>query len=162
MTCRSFLPSVLCSSPIKSFILRVSVKDTFPDRHLSLCVFCRGLAPASVFAKHVALLLLLLHGRRERDQIKESDNDVEVPQSFFTTDELERLMEETKPEWLPASSYFAPEEGAAGKIGRGGLFVEEPATGTRLRRLNNGEKRDRMEGLREETRREETLVSKKK
>jgi len=57
-------------------------------------------------------------------------------------------MEETKPEWVPATSYFTPEEGAAGKIGRGGLFVEEPATGTRLRRLNNGAW---PEGLREET-----------
>lgn len=71
-------------------------------------------------------------------QIKESDSDVEVPQSFFTSKELETLMEETKPEWVPASEYFIPEEGSAGKIGRGGLFVEEPVTGTRLRRLNNG------------------------
>lgn len=76
--------------------------------------------------------------RLQFSQIKESDSDVEVPQSFFTSKELETLMEETKPEWVPASEYFTPEEGSAGKIGRGGLFVEEPVTGTRLRRLNNG------------------------
>ena len=76
-------------------------------------------------------------------QIKESDSDVEVPESFFTAKELETLMEETKPEWVPASSYFTAEdeEGSAGKVGRGGLFVEEPATGARLRRLSNGEMR---------------------
>lgn len=63
---------------------------------------------------------------------------MEVPQSFFTGKELEALMDETKPEWVPASEYFSAEDGAAGKIGRGGLFVEEPSTGTRLRRLSNG------------------------
>lgn len=72
-------------------------------------------------------------------QINESDGDVEVPESFFTNSELERLMEETKPEWVPASEYFAPEDGTPGKIDRSGLFVEEPETGTRLRRLSNGE-----------------------
>lgn len=80
---------------------------------------------------------------RRASQIKESDSDVEVPESFFTAKELETLMEETKPEWVPASSYFTAEdeEGSAGKVGRGGLFVEEPATGARLRRLSNGEMR---------------------
>ncbi|CAM9586417.1 unnamed protein product [Ectocarpus sp. 12 AP-2014] len=72
------------------------------------------------------------------EEINESNNDVEVPQSFFTGRELEALMDETKPEWVPASEYFSAEDGAAGKIGKGGLFVEEPATGTRLRRLSNG------------------------
>ncbi|CAM9843317.1 unnamed protein product [Pylaiella littoralis] len=72
------------------------------------------------------------------EEIKESDTDVEVPQSFFTSSELERLVEETKPEWVPASEYFAPEDGTPGKIDGGGLFVEEPETGTRLRRLSNG------------------------
>eukprot|EP00903_Cladosiphon_okamuranus_P006624 g6470.t1 len=74
------------------------------------------------------------------EEIKESDSDVEVPESFFTAEELETLVEETKPEWVPASSYFSAEdqEGSAGKVGRGGLFVEEPATGVRLRRLSNG------------------------
>lgn len=73
------------------------------------------------------------------DQVQEAEHDVEVPQSFFSTDELNRLLEETKPEWIPASDYFTPgEAGSGGKIGRGGLFVEEPVTGTRLRRLSNG------------------------
>eukprot|EP00752_Nemacystus_decipiens_P009435 g8434.t1 len=55
------------------------------------------------------------------EEIKESDSDVEVPESFFTAKELETLMEETKPEWVPASTYFSAEdeEGSAGKIGRG-------------------------------------------
>lgn len=63
---------------------------------------------------------------------------MEVPQSFFSSDELNRLLEETKPEWIEASDYFTPGESSGGKIGRGGLFVEEPVTGTRLRRLSNG------------------------
>lgn len=71
-------------------------------------------------------------------QLDESAADVEVPQSFFSTQELKALIDQTKPEWIPAAEYFDPKTAATGKIGRGGLFVEEPVTGTRLRRLNNG------------------------
>lgn len=71
-------------------------------------------------------------------QVQETEQDVEVPQSFFTSEELSRLLDETKPEWIKASDYFTPGDGSGGKIGRGGLFVEEPVTGTRLRRLSNG------------------------
>lgn len=83
-------------------------------------------------------------------QLKESELDVEVPQSFFSEEDLKRLMEETQPEWVPASEFFAPSDACEGgdaparvpgRIGRGGLFVEEPMTGTRLRRLSNGETR---------------------
>lgn len=71
-------------------------------------------------------------------QLNDSAADVEVPQSFFSSEELKTLIEQTKPDWVPASEYFDPKTAATGKIGRGGLFVEEPVTGTRLRRLNNG------------------------
>lgn len=73
------------------------------------------------------------------EEVHEAEQDVEVPQSFFSSDELNRLLDETKPEWIQASDYFTPgPEGSGGKIGRGGLYVEEPVTGTRLRRLSNG------------------------
>ena len=79
--------------------------------------------------------------------MKDSELDVEVPQSFFSEEDLNRLMEETKPQWVPASEFFVPHEAlegdakapVPGKIGRGGLFVEETVTGARLRRLSNGE-----------------------
>lgn len=71
-------------------------------------------------------------------KLDESATDVDVPQSFFSPEELQTLMDATKPEWVPAKDYFDPATESCGKIGRGGLLVEEPLTGTRLRRLTNG------------------------
>lgn len=61
-----------------------------------------------------------------------------MPETFFTSEELQALVDGTKPKWLPASEFFDKYESSTGRVGKEGYYVEEPLTGTRLRRLSNG------------------------